>query len=425
MPMEEQQITVIGAGIVGVCAALALLMRGRRVTLVDRETPGRGCSFGNAGVITPSAFPLAAIAPLSSLPSLLLGRASPLSWHWPSVPALLPWLWCYGQASVAAHVTENTESLHRLAGNALPAYERLLGNGLPGVDRRGYLAVHFTPSEREATMRLNAQRRRFGVATIDLSANQLADLEPSLGALGVGATCVETAAHVRNPARFVDAVFDRFVAGGGVFRRDDVVRLEQRSDGQVGVVGRQASTVARHAVVATGAHANDLLRPLGHAVPLIAERGYHLDLAASAPALTRPVALPAFGVVLSPTDQGTRLVGLSHLGLPGFAPNGSRLHKALAIAQARVPSLRARAGAQVWSGERPATPDSLPVIDRVSGFESVVVCAGHGHLGLTLAAASAHCVVELIDTGTFALHARLSASRFARTAPRLYQRSFS
>ncbi|EGD05634.1 D-amino-acid dehydrogenase, partial [Burkholderia sp. TJI49] len=44
-------VIVLGAGIVGVSVALHLQDRGRKVALVDRNAPGEGTSFGNAGLI--------------------------------------------------------------------------------------------------------------------------------------------------------------------------------------------------------------------------------------------------------------------------------------------------------------------------------------------------------------------------------------
>src|SRR6266850_2011307 len=44
-------IVVVGAGIVGVCTAWHLLRRGANVMLIDRDAPGRGCSYGNAGAV--------------------------------------------------------------------------------------------------------------------------------------------------------------------------------------------------------------------------------------------------------------------------------------------------------------------------------------------------------------------------------------
>jgi len=49
---HAKTVVVVGAGIVGATCALTLLRRGHSVTLVDRDAPGMGCSFGNGGAIS-------------------------------------------------------------------------------------------------------------------------------------------------------------------------------------------------------------------------------------------------------------------------------------------------------------------------------------------------------------------------------------
>jgi glycerol-3-phosphate dehydrogenase len=51
MPIQQQDVIVLGAGIVGVSTALHLQARGRSVCLIDKSDPGNGTSFGNAGLI--------------------------------------------------------------------------------------------------------------------------------------------------------------------------------------------------------------------------------------------------------------------------------------------------------------------------------------------------------------------------------------
>ena len=88
---------VLGAGIVGVSVATHLRRRGWDVVVVDRQGPGEGASFGNAGLIQreavyPHAFPLAMkelarIARNVSIdavyhPFALPGLAAPLLRYW-------------------------------------------------------------------------------------------------------------------------------------------------------------------------------------------------------------------------------------------------------------------------------------------------------------------------------------------------------
>ena len=74
------QVAVVGAGIVGCCIALdAAASAAPQVTLIDRDEPGRGCSFGNSGAISPSSIaPLAMPGVLASVPAMLLDAQGPL-----------------------------------------------------------------------------------------------------------------------------------------------------------------------------------------------------------------------------------------------------------------------------------------------------------------------------------------------------------
>jgi len=68
-----ETVTIIGAGIVGICCALSLQERGVQVRLIDRGEPGQETSFGNAGVISPwSIIPQAMPGIWKSIPRMLL-----------------------------------------------------------------------------------------------------------------------------------------------------------------------------------------------------------------------------------------------------------------------------------------------------------------------------------------------------------------
>ena len=69
--MEKRRAIVVGAGIVGVCTALELQRRDWRVTIIDRLEPGKGCSFGNAGILAAQAVvPVAVPGLLKKVPGM-------------------------------------------------------------------------------------------------------------------------------------------------------------------------------------------------------------------------------------------------------------------------------------------------------------------------------------------------------------------
>src|SRR5262249_24778057 len=89
----RSRIAVVGAGIVGVCTAWHLLRRGGDVTLIDRDEPGRGCSFGNAGALSSgSVAPLAMPGVMRDALSMLLDPAAPLRIPLSYLPKAAPWL---------------------------------------------------------------------------------------------------------------------------------------------------------------------------------------------------------------------------------------------------------------------------------------------------------------------------------------------
>ena len=88
-----RHVTVVGAGIVGISCAIYLLREGHRVTVVDRNPPGEGCSQGNAGLFSSDSFiPLSTPGMLGQVPGWLLDPLGPLAIRWRHLPSMVPWL---------------------------------------------------------------------------------------------------------------------------------------------------------------------------------------------------------------------------------------------------------------------------------------------------------------------------------------------
>ena len=84
---------MLGAGLVGICTALALREQGRAVTLIDRDAPGQGASMGNAGVISPwSCIPQSMPGVMRKVPGWLLDPEGPVALRVAYAPRMLGWL---------------------------------------------------------------------------------------------------------------------------------------------------------------------------------------------------------------------------------------------------------------------------------------------------------------------------------------------
>ncbi|MFI5321228.1 MAG: FAD-dependent oxidoreductase, partial [Myxococcota bacterium] len=77
--IARKRVVVIGAGVVGLCVAWSLRLRGHEVVLVERERDGGdSCSLGNAGLISPSPFiPLAEPSKIAKALTSFLDSRSP------------------------------------------------------------------------------------------------------------------------------------------------------------------------------------------------------------------------------------------------------------------------------------------------------------------------------------------------------------
>ena len=89
----KSSVGVIGAGIQGICISLCLIKKGFRVTLIDRDNPGKNsASYGNAGHFSPYAsVPINRPDILVDIPSMLLSSTGPLALKWNYVLKMITW----------------------------------------------------------------------------------------------------------------------------------------------------------------------------------------------------------------------------------------------------------------------------------------------------------------------------------------------
>src|SRR3954471_8167990 len=115
---DGRRVGVIGAGIVGVCAALWLQRDGHRVFLVEPGNPGEGASFGNAGCFNGSSgAPAAMPGVIKNVPRWLMDPLGPLALRWSYLPAILPYLVRFVRAATPDKVRAQARAMRPLIGS--------------------------------------------------------------------------------------------------------------------------------------------------------------------------------------------------------------------------------------------------------------------------------------------------------------------
>ena len=388
---------VVGAGIVGICTALALQRRGWAVTIVDRIEPGTGCSFGNAGILASMAVvPVGMPGFERQLPRMLVDPDSPLAVRWRSLPETLPWLLHFRRSAAALRVPQISDAMHALYRTSV-ALHRALANeaGVPELVRSTPgLYVHRNPHAIDVLDGLAWKLRRERGAEIEvLDGAALRDAEPELSPAYTRGVRVGPMGYTANPFRLAQSYCTLFSRRGGQVLRAQVLRVRP-CGATVAVDTPGASIDADTVVIAAGAWTRALVEPLGLALPLIAERGNHMTFANPAIALRHVVSELEMHFAVTTMETGLRVAGTEELGRADDPPSWRRAAVLQKQARRMFPRARLDDGTR-WMGPRPGMPDSLPAIGPLPGHANILVAAGHGHLGLTGAPHTGRIVAAL------------------------------
>jgi D-amino-acid dehydrogenase len=415
-----KRVGVIGAGMVGVCAASWLQRDGHSVFLVEAVAPGHGASFGNAGCFNGSSVtPVAMPGVIRNVPGWLFDPLAPLALRWSYLPTIAPWLVRFIRAGAPEKVRATARALRPLVGPTLEALKPLVSDA--GADdlvhRLGHLYVYRSADSLQQDWFAWQLRRENGVEIDEFDADELRQLEPALSRDYVRGVLVHENGHTSNPLALVERLVEHFVRSGGevVQARAHGFRLE---GGRLAAIRTATGDLpADAAIVCAGAYSKPLAAALGDKVPLETERGYHLMIRDPEAMPRIPTADADGKFVATPMDNGLRFAGTVELAGLEAAPDWRRARILLEQGRKMLPGLAAfhpEERISVWMGHRPSLPDSLPVIGPSRATPDVIYAFGHGHVGMTSAPMTGKVVADLVTGRPPSIDvAPFAAGRFA------------
>jgi len=408
-----EHVIVLGAGVVGVATAYALARQGARVTLVDRlAAPALGTSYANGAQLSYAySDALGTPALLKKLPSLIFG-ADPLFAVHPAFDVdMVRWGLRFIRESSALRSQRNTLATLELALESQQALHDLLGvHPLSfGYAAAGKMHLYYG---REALAQAEAGvalKRMHGVEQHVLGVDEAVKLEPALrGADGLSGVVYSPKDEVGDPHLFCVALAKLLEEHYSVQSRFgfDVSQIALRSDG-VTLCARDGERLnADQLVVATGADAKALLKPLGVEAPILPMKGYSFTAAPGPEAPTVSLTDTLRKLVFCNLNGRIRVAGGAELGARTAAIDEARLSTLVKQAKA---ALAGACDYQVldshWAGLRPMTAPSTPIIAKPK--PRLIVNIGHGMLGWTLAMGAGERAAAL----TLKEDAKLSSSQ--------------
>jgi D-amino-acid dehydrogenase len=402
------QIVVLGAGVIGLTSAYYLSRAGHSVVVVDRHPDvAAETSYGNGGQLSYSyVAPLAGPGVLSKLPAWLARSDSPVRFRPSADPA--QWRWCL-QFALACTRRRSDLTTGRLL--ALSFASRTLMHDLvrdePKLDfdfeHSGKLVLHRDARAMQGAVALLEFQRAFGCEQEALGADACVALEPALDSVrreiagGIHTRSEDTA----DCHRFCTGLAAILRARGVQFAMNTAVdELRVSRSGRVSALSGGAALEADHIVVATGASAARLLKPLGLDVPVYPLKGYSLTYSLGPQSVAPKLSVTDFArkVVYARLGDRLRVAGIADLDGYSLKPDPSRLATLRAQTAALFPGVAAADAAPIeWTGLRPATPRGTPIVGPTR-YRNLWLNIGHGALGFTLATGSAALLASWFDS---------------------------
>lgn len=397
--VSASDIVIIGAGIVGVCAAAYLAEAGRDVTVIDRSGICEETSSGNAAALAFSdVLPLVQKGMLVQVPKWLFDPLGPLAIPPAYLPKLAPWLLRFWRASGSGCYDAALAAQVSLMTLAEPEWMALMARSATHKMLRedGCLELYESEAEFRAALPGWRAREKFGIDFSHIPKADLANYQPGLWDGFAQGTFVPSWKTVSDPKHLGQAIWSYAERNGAVFQRAGVESAGGDGEKLALRLRDGHSLTCRTLVIAAGAWSHLLARQFGDRIPLETERGYNTTLPPGAFAVKRQLIFSGHGFVITPLETGIRVGGAVELGGLKRPPNFTRAKAMLKKAERFLPGLKAEGGRE-WMGFRPSLPDSLPVIGRARDNGNVFYAFGHGHLGLTQAAATGRLISQLVS----------------------------
>ncbi|MGE5370130.1 MAG: NAD(P)/FAD-dependent oxidoreductase [Chloroflexota bacterium] len=413
--MKSADVIVLGAGMVGVSAALHLQARGRDVVLIDRRGAGLETSFGNAGLIERSSiFPYLFPRDPVRLIRYALNLLPEAHYHLGALPSVGPWLMRYWRESAPERVRKNIEARRPLIEHSLIEHEALIQQAGCGtlLRRTGWIKL-FRRQETLAAGVADAEKLRAYDLNIDiLTSKDVVAREPNLATVAGAVHYLDTA-FINDPGALAKAYADLFLSRGGRFIAADALTLEQEPDGRWSVMTPEGRIAAPATVLALGPWSDVIYRRYGYDMPLGFKRGYHMHYAPQSGAkLNHPILDADNGYLLAPMTRGVRLTSGAEFAPRDAPPTPVQIERCEPIARLLFP-LGPALDAAPWKGARPCFPDMLPVLCEAPRHKGLWFDFGHAHHGLTLGPVSGRLIAEMMTGETpFTDPTPYSATRF-------------
>jgi|SRR5210317_464857 D-amino-acid dehydrogenase len=406
--MNKTEISIIGAGIVGLSSAINLVKRGSKVTLIEKDLKGQPASYGNASWLSsPSITPVLMPGMFKKIPKMWLSKDGPLFLRFPGVLKMIPFLIKYLSYTKKEKVEHISKNLAFLLKDSIGEHRELAKGSKAErwIEDSPFLFIYKNKTDFENDSYTWSLRKKHGFELIEVQKEELNRIFPGLSHEYTFAIKIENQGYISNSQNYLDDLIDYYKSLGGEIIEDEVLDVNPSGDNFI-IKLKNSDLFTEKVLISSGVYSGNFVKKFNVKVPIESERGYHLELFDTNIRINHPIMNGYLKLAITPRPTGIRFAGLVEFGSLNSKPNPKAFELLMRNAQTMFPGITFKRKME-WSGHRPSTVDSLPVIGASERSNNLFFAYGHHHIGLTAGPKTGKMIAKQIlrDNDQFDLEA--------------------
>ena len=399
-PQEiKADVLIVGGGVIGLASAYELSRAGVRVVVIDKSEPGYGCSYGNAGWITPCfSMPLPMPGMLLKSIGWLTNPESPLYIKPEMSVTLFRWLLRFLLSMNRKQMLASVDALTAISKQSLELYKELsLKTDKPfSFEQKGlFMVAQSDDGFKYAKTEMELVSRN-GIPGQIMGEEEARAFEPSLTKRIKGGVFFSEEAHAEPLQVTQTLAHEAKKLGAQILSKAEVIDFQLGPQGIASARTTRGVFTAEQFVLATGSWSPRVAQTLDLRVPVLGGKGYAIITDPLAPNPLRPMMLVEKKVAVTPRNGTLRLAGTLELVNQDETFTTRRVEAIVRGAREFMnvpPEIRYH---EIWRGLRPCTPDGVPIIGRTARYPNLILATGHQMLGLQSAPGSGKLVADIV-----------------------------
>lgn len=405
---------IIGGGVIGLFSAYYLHKSGWEVEVLEQGDLSDNCSFGNAGMVTPSHFvPLASPGMVEQGIRWMFNSKSPF-YVKPSLNGeLIGWGLKFVKSATKKHAERSAgvlRDISLLSKDLYREFEKETSIDF-GLKDKGILMLFKTAKMEDEERHLVEKATNLGLDAQYLTAEECQKLQPGIELDILGAVHYYCDAHMYPNKLMAGLVKHLEAEGVKIHRHTEVTKINNDEGKITSVTTKDREFTGDAYLVAGGAWSPAIARLAGLKIPLMPGKGYSFMVHNPVKKMTIPSILCEARVAITPMNGSIRFGGTMEIGKINDKVNMNRVKGIVESVPRYYPDFKLPVPDRkdIWFGFRPCSPDGLPYIGLSKKYNNLAIATGHAMIGLSLAPATGKLIADAFNERRSAMDISLFA----------------